>query len=76
VPMAAVFRAVQKDRALDVVTASGRLERALYPFIRFPWGTAIGLVVLIPLVAATGAWIATAVAQRTRPLRGATFGTD
>lgn len=76
VPMAAVFRAVQEDRYVGVFTSGNTDVKALYPFIRFPWGTALGLTVLIPLVVAVAAWIATALAQRTRPLRASTFGSD
>jgi putative ABC transport system permease protein len=75
-PMAAVFKAVQEERYVGVLSSANREAKALYPFIRFPWGTAVGLAVLIPLIAAIGAWTATALAQRTRVLRASTFGAD
>lgn len=76
VPMAAVFKAVQEDRYVINLSASNRAAKTLYPFIRFPWGTAVGLAVIIPLVVAVAAWVATALAQRTRPLRASPFGSD
>jgi putative ABC transport system permease protein len=76
VPMAAVFRAVQEDRYVGVLSSTSREVTALYPFIRFPWGTAVGVAVLIPIVAGAVAWAATALAQRTRPLRSAVFGAE
>lgn len=70
IPLAVVFGAVQKP--IDLVrTASGWSHRGImYPEIVFPWITAIGIVVIIPLVAALGAWVASAIAQRAHAFRG------
>ena len=70
IPLAVVFGAVQKP-AVGFRTASGGSDGGiLYPEIVFPWITAIGIVVVIPLVAALGAWAASAIAQRAQAFRG------
>ncbi len=63
IPIAVVFRAVQQPFAGD--TDSG-----LFPHVVFPWITVVGIVIAIPLVVATGAWIARGVAQRAQAFRG------
>ena len=68
IPLAVVFNAVQKPvmRASNTVP----LHRVLLPEIVFPWITAVGIVIVIPLVAAAGAWVASAIAQRAHAFRG------
>ena len=70
IPLAVVFGAVQQH-AVVFRTASGGSDRGImYPEIVFPWITAIGIVIVIPLVAALGAWVASAIAQRAQAFRG------
>ncbi|MEO6469671.1 MAG: hypothetical protein ABIP21_11265, partial [Acidimicrobiia bacterium] len=68
IPIAVVFIVVQERRftSLSVDFAAN----SQYPLIRFPIVTAISVVVLIPLVAAFGAWVASVIAQRAHAFRG------
>lgn len=68
VPMALIFRAVQEPSRVG--TFFGESALVPYPRIVFPWITAIGVIVAIPVIAALGAWSASLVAQRTRAFRG------
>lgn len=68
VPMALIFRAVQKPSRLGTFSPeSGGVQ---FPRIVFPWIVALGVLIAIPAVAALGAWIASLIAQRTRAMRG------
>ena len=70
IPLAVVFRSVQKPSDYLSAASGGSVRAILYPQIVFPWITAIGIVVVIPLVAALGAWVASAIAQRAQAFRG------
>ena len=77
VPVAVVFRALQRDDVMPISVEFVKTSRA-YPGIVFPTTTVVGVLVVIPLVAALGTWVATSIAQRTRPaFRGTlTFDAD
>ena len=69
IPLAVVFNAVQKPVIRSSIGAPG-IHRVLLPEINFRWITVIGIVMVIPLVAALGAWVASAIAQRAHAFRG------
>lgn len=56
---------------LPVIVVARTLDGAPFPVI-FPTRTAVVLVVLVPLVSALVAWVASATAQRVRPVRVST----
>ena len=55
-PIAAAVAATTSDRSFDVGTP-------------FPWRIAVVLVILIPIAAGLGAWLASSIVQTVRPLR-------
>ena len=55
-PIAAAVGAATSNRSVDVGTP-------------FPWSIAIGIVVVVPILACLGAWLAGAIAQTIRPMQ-------
>lgn len=50
--------------------------RTVFDQFAFPWPTALGLVVVLPLIVGVGAWATSAIAQRFRPVRVSTMAFD
>ena len=62
-PIAAAVAAATSNRALDVGTP-------------FPGRIAVGVVIVVPIVAGLGGWLASSIVQRARPVRMSTQAAD
>ena len=62
-PLAAAVAAATSNRAFDVGTP-------------FPWRIAVGVVIVVPIVAGLGGWLASSIVQTVRPMRMSTQAAD
>ena len=59
IPVAAAVAAATSNRAVDVGTP-------------FPWRIAVGVVIVVPIAAGLGSWLASSIVQKVRPVRMST----